>query len=120
MAIRWTATATARTSRASAAGNGVNADGTTFAGPYGPSTPFSSLRIGPGSAPQAQLYALRVFGCGGGTNLTVQAIDWATDPNGDNDMSDRLDVINMSLGSALGIAHQHHRRLLPRTRPPSA
>src|SRR5207302_1292549 len=31
-----------------AAGFGVNADGTTYTGSYGPTTPFSSLRIGPG------------------------------------------------------------------------
>ena len=36
MPTRWTATATARTSSGTAAGFGVNADGTTFAGPYGP------------------------------------------------------------------------------------
>jgi uncharacterized repeat protein (TIGR01451 family) len=85
-----------------AAGFGVNADGTTYTGPYGPSTPFSSLRIGPGAAPQALLYSLRIFGCQGSTNLTPQAIDWSIDPNGDDDFSDHLDVINMSLGSAYG------------------
>jgi uncharacterized repeat protein (TIGR01451 family) len=85
-----------------AAGSGVNADGTPFAGPFGPAMPFSSLRVGPGTAPRALVYALRVFGCGGGTNLTVQAIDWSTDPNNDGDLSDHLDVINMSLGSAFG------------------
>ena len=87
-----------------AAGFGVNSDGTTFTGPYGPAAPFGSLRIGPGTAPQASLYALRVFGCGAarGTNLTVQAIDWAMDPNGDGDLSDHLDVINLSLGSPFG------------------
>ncbi len=46
-----------------AAGFGVNADGTTFAGPFGTSVPFASLRIGPGTAPGARVYALRVFGC---------------------------------------------------------
>ncbi len=85
-----------------AAGFGVNADGTTYTGPYGPSTPFSSLRIGPGAAPQALLYSLRIFGCQGSTNLTPQAIDWSIDPNGDDDFSDHLDVINMSLGSPYG------------------
>ena len=65
-------------------------------------TPFGALRIGPGVAPQASLYALRVFGCNGGTGLTVQAIDWAIDPDSDGDFSDHLDVINMSLGSAFG------------------
>ena len=85
-----------------AAGFGVNADGTTYAGPYTPAANYGALRIGPGTAPKADLYALRVFGCGGGTNLTVQAIDWAIDPNGDDDFSDHLDVINMSLGSPFG------------------
>jgi hypothetical protein len=66
-----------------AAGYGVNADGTTYAGPYDSATPFSTLRIGPGVAPKAQLYMLRVFGCTGSTGLTTQAIDWAVDPNGD-------------------------------------
>ena len=85
-----------------AAGLGVNADGTTFTGPYGTNTPFNSLRIGPGVAPRADLYAIRVFGCTGGTNITVQGIEWSIDPNGDGDFEDRLDVINMSLGSNFG------------------
>ena len=85
-----------------AAGYGVNGDGTTFTGPWNTSTPFAGMRIGPGSAPQAELYALRVFGCQGSTTLTAQAIDWAADPNGDDDFSDHLDVINMSLGSNFG------------------
>lgn len=58
--------------------------------------------IGPGVAKGADLYALKVFGCSGSTNLTSDAIEWAMDPNGDGDMSDHLDVINMSLGSAWG------------------
>ncbi len=85
-----------------AAGGGVKADGTPFTGPYDGTTPFGALRIGPGVAPQAQIYALRVFGCSGSTGLTVQAIEWAVDPNNDGDMSDHLDVINMSLGSNYG------------------
>jgi subtilisin family serine protease len=87
-----------------AAGFGVNADGTTYTGPYGPAptTPFSTLRIGPGVAPGALLYSLRVFGCGGFSDVVTEAIDWAIDPNGDGDFSDHLDVINMSLGSAYG------------------
>ncbi|HEU4767709.1 MAG TPA: S8 family serine peptidase, partial [Pyrinomonadaceae bacterium] len=85
-------------------GLGVNVDGTTFAGPYDGSTPFSSLSIGPGVAPRAQLYALKVFGCSGSTGLTTQAINWAVDPNGDGDPSDHVDVINMSLGSNFGTA----------------
>ncbi|HEX3183426.1 MAG TPA: S8 family serine peptidase [Pyrinomonadaceae bacterium] len=88
-----------------ATGFGVNGDGTTFLGPWDGSTPFSSFTIGPGVAPRAQLYALKVFGCSGSTGLTTQAINWAVDPNGDGDPSDHVDVINMSLGSNFGTAN---------------
>jgi len=87
-----------------AGGLGVNADGTTFLGPYDNSTVFSSFLIGPGVAPRADIYALKIFGCTGGTNLTTQAINFAVDPNGDGDPSDHVDVINMSLGSNFGTA----------------
>lgn len=87
-----------------AGGLGVNADGTTFLGPYDNTTPFSSFLIGPGVAPRADLYALKIFGCTGSTGLTTQAINFAVDPNGDGDPSDHLDVINMSLGSNFGTA----------------
>ena len=87
----------------SAAGFGVTAAGATFTGPYDANaSTYSPLRIGPGTAPQARLYGLRVFGCAGSTGLTTLAIDWAMDPNNDDDLSDHLDVINMSLGSAFG------------------
>lgn len=59
--------------------------------------------IGPGVAPQAKLYALKVFGdLGGSTDLVSEAIEWALDPNHDGNMKDHLDVINMSLGSDYG------------------
>jgi subtilisin family serine protease len=86
----------------SAAGFGVKADGSTFTGPYNASTNFGALKIGPGMAPDALLYALRVFGCEGSTNVVTAALDWAADPNGDQDFSDHLDVVNMSLGSDFG------------------
>lgn len=41
-------------------------------------------------------------GYGVKSDNTTQAIDWAMDPNNDGDMSDHLDVINMSLGSVFG------------------
>ena len=85
-----------------AAGSGVNADGTTYTGTYGPGTNFGSLKIGPGVAPTAKLYALRVFGCNGSTDVVDQALEWASDPNGDGNMADHLDVVNMSLGSDFG------------------
>ncbi|MFJ6672280.1 S8 family serine peptidase [Actinosynnema sp. NPDC091369] len=87
-----------------AAGFGVNADGSTFKGDYTKLTPeaLDAMRIGPGTAPKALLYALKVFGCEGSTNVTAQALDWALDPDGDGDFSDHLDVVNLSLGSDYG------------------
>lgn len=84
------------------AGYGETMDNQTFTGPYGPATPFSALKIGPGVAPGAQLYSLRVFGCNGSTNLVVPALEWAMDPNNDSSFTDHLDVVNMSLGSPYG------------------
>jgi subtilisin family serine protease len=88
----------------SAAGYGENANGTTYNGTYGTNTPFDTLKIGPGMAPAAKLYAFKVFGCEGSTNVVGEAIDRAMDPNGDGDTSDHVDVINMSLGSNYGFA----------------
>jgi subtilisin family serine protease len=83
-------------------GYGENADGSTYHGAYNKNTPFASMRIGPGMAPLTNLYAFRVFGCEGSTNLVADAIDMAADPNGDGDTSDHVDVVNMSLGSDYG------------------
>ncbi len=86
------------------AGYGENPDGSTFAGDYTTlptgSTSYQALfRIGPGMAPKAKLYAYKVFGCTGSTDLVGAAIDRAEDPNGDGNTSDHVGVINMSLGS---------------------
>ena len=86
------------------AGYGETMDNKTFTGPYGPSTTLGALKIGPGVAPGAQIYSLRVFGCEGSTNMVIPAIEWALDPDNDGDFSDHLDVINMSLGSDYGTA----------------
>lgn len=84
-----------------AVGRGVTADGTMFRGDYSDLTDLSDWQVGPGTAPGAEVYALKVFGdLGGSTALTALALDWAADPNGDGDFSDRLDVINLSLGAA--------------------
>ncbi|MEU5694724.1 S8 family serine peptidase [Actinosynnema sp. NPDC020468] len=87
-----------------AAGYGENADGSTFTGDHTTLTDaqLDTMRIGPGTAPGASLYALKVFGCKGSTNLSGQAMDWALDPDGDGDPSDHLDVVNMSLGTDYG------------------
>jgi len=80
-----------------AAGLGVNADGSTYTGPYNAAiyTP-GAFRIGPGVAPKADLYAIRVFGCSGSTDVVVDALDWA--------VKNHMDVVNMSLGSPFGSA----------------
>lgn len=86
-----------------AAGNGVTDTGAAYSGPYDATTHTNTnFRVGPGVAPQASLYALRVFGCDGSTEVVDQAIEWAVDPNGDGNFDDRVDVINMSLGSDFG------------------
>ncbi len=79
-----------------AAGSGVTAAGATYYGPYNAATigDGSGFIVGPGVAPKADIYALRVFGCDGSTDVVTDAIEWAVD----NDM----DVINMSLGSPFG------------------
>jgi subtilisin family serine protease len=80
-----------------ATGMGVLTDGTTFTGPYDADTLTEhDFEIGPGVAPEADLYFIRVFGCQGSTDVTVDAIDWAVDHD--------MDVINMSLGSSFGRA----------------
>ncbi|MFL4474265.1 S8 family serine peptidase [Paeniglutamicibacter sp. MACA_103] len=85
----------------SAAGYGVNADGTTFAGDYTTLTAkeVAGMRIGPGSAPEASLVGIRVFGCGGSSAVVGQALDFVLDPNNDGNFDDRAQVVNMSLGS---------------------
>lgn len=67
-----------------------------------------------GVAPGASLYAVKVCSsvstsCSGVALL--QAIDFAVDPNGDGDTSDHVDIINMSLGSPYGMAHDDNTSL---------
>jgi minor extracellular serine protease Vpr len=77
-------------------GGGVTADGSAYTGPYNASTASQSWTVGPGVAPQVDLYAYKVFGCTGTTDVTTEAIDRA--------VADGVDVINMSLGSSYGTA----------------
>jgi subtilisin family serine protease len=61
-----------------------------------------------GVAPEAELYALKVFGhFGGGTGQSsvLAALEFSMDPNGDLDINDKLDVVNLSLGSSYGTNH---------------
>lgn len=79
-----------------ATGFGVANDGTTYHGPYNAAVYSTGFAIGPGVAPLADLYMIRVFGCTGSTDVVSDAIEWAVQ----NDM----DVISMSLGSDYGPA----------------
>jgi len=77
------------------AGFGVTADGHTYTGSYDASTVASNnWLVGPGVAPKADLYAVKIFGCQGTTNEVIDAIEWAVD--------NHMDVINMSLGAPFG------------------
>ena len=78
-----------------AAGFGVTTDGKTYHGPYNAAAYGAGFAIGPGVAPLADLYAIRVFGCEGSTDVVTDAIDWA--------MHNDVDVISMSLGSDYGM-----------------
>jgi subtilisin len=54
-----------------------------------------------GVAPEAHLYAVKVLdkrGSGWVSDI-IAGIGWCTDPNGDEDTSDRMDVANLSLGA---------------------
>ncbi len=57
-----------------------------------------------GVAPHALLYSLKVFSEYGWTfsSIIVAAIEASVDPNGDGDYSDKLDVVNISLGKSQG------------------
>lgn len=57
-----------------------------------------------GVAPEASLYALKVFGKKGSTSdiAVIQALEYAADPTEKLDPSDRLDVVNLSLGGGFG------------------
>ncbi len=87
-----------------AAGYGVKSDGTTFGNPGESYDNLpAGMLIGPGAAPMASLLAMKVFGCDGGTGdfVVVQAIDASVS----GQYGGPADIINMSLGSAFGGAH---------------
>jgi minor extracellular serine protease Vpr len=78
-------------------GSGVLAAGQTYRGPYTPQAIAArTWAILPGVAPRVDLYAVRVFGCKGPTDALLDGIDWA--------VAHGMNVINLSLGGALGTA----------------
>lgn len=60
-----------------------------------------------GVAPDASLYAIKVFGADGSTGdaVVVAGLEYSADPNGDLSLDDKLDVVNLSLGSSYGSPH---------------
>ena len=82
-----------------AGGVGVLTNGVPYTGGYGKALNMGKFLIGPGVSPEAELYSLKVFGCSGTTGLSVDAMEWAADPDADGDLDDHLDVVNLSLGS---------------------
>ena len=79
----------------SAAGYGVFG-GATYFGPYDATTPFDTMDIGPGVAPEANILSYKVLACvGGGTFAgVIMGIEQA--------VLDGADVMNMSLGAPFG------------------
>ena len=57
-----------------------------------------------GMAPEADLYAIKVFGAEGSTSdmVVIAGLEYSADPNGDGDLRDQLDIVNLSLGSGYG------------------
>ncbi|PKN56959.1 MAG: hypothetical protein CVU56_13305, partial [Deltaproteobacteria bacterium HGW-Deltaproteobacteria-14] len=52
-------------------------------------------------APEARLFALKVFAAGAATTTSdrvIAALEWASDPNGDEQLDDALDVVLLALG----------------------
>lgn len=60
-----------------------------------------------GMAPDADLYAIKVFGAEGSTSdfVVIAALEFAADPNVDGANEDQLNVVNLSLGSSYGNPH---------------
>lgn len=54
-----------------------------------------------GVAPKATLYAYKVLGAEGGGSMDdiIAAVERSVDPNNDGNTTDRLDIVNMSLGA---------------------
>lgn len=73
-----------------------------------------------GVAPDALLHAIKVFSPGGPTSdfVVIAGLEYAADPNNDYDFSDKLDVVNLSLGAPYGntyIMYNHAIRNLVRS-----
>jgi subtilisin family serine protease len=64
---------------------------------------MGTSKVAHGVAPGAKLLIYKIFALGSASSAVVAAaIEMATNPSGDGDTSDHVDVINMSLGSEYG------------------
>lgn len=97
-----------------AAGWGVTQEGETYQGGYTgvDSSVFTDLKVGPGSAPDADIVALKVFGCAGSTGYVGAALDWLLDPT--NEVAQAVDVVNLSVGSDFSSADDPENALVDR------
>jgi MYXO-CTERM domain-containing protein len=95
-----------------AAGTGVTKANATFTGSYAQTFDPNVFRVAPGVAPKAKLYALKIFGCNGSTEMLGAAVERASDPNEDGAFDDRLDVVNASLGTAYSLSGPFSNTLL--------
>lgn len=86
-------------------GGGVDGHGTHVASIIGGVDTTANGGVGPGVAPGVEFHALKVCSsvstsCSG--VAIAQAYEYAADPNGDGLFNDRIDVVNLSLGSNFG------------------
>ncbi len=64
-----------------------------------------------GVAPEALLYAIKVFGGGStGDEVVIAGLEYAVDPNEDGQFDDQLHVVNLSLGGANGTAYELYNK----------
>lgn len=67
-----------------------------------------------GVAPEASLYAIKVFGASGTTSdmAVIAGLEYAADPTADLSFKEQLDVVNLSLGSGYGSAHSLYNQAI--------
>lgn len=70
-----------------------------------------------GVAPDADLYAIKVFGAKGSTSseVVIAALEYSVDPSGDLSFDKQLDIVNLSLGSNYGGRHIMYNHAIANT-----
>ncbi len=64
-----------------------------------------------GVAPDASLYAIKVFGNGSTSDeVVIAGLEWAVDPNQDGRLDDKLHVVNLSLGGSNGTPYELYNK----------